>query len=205
MVNKTLLTLAALIVLGTAFTAKADTLTFANTQVYYVGDASDGVINPFGLTNPGGNPISVLGMTSAGSAGTLVFDTGGTPGVSLVSNAPGLFDVQLYGDTSGIISGGKLVTGVYTFDSASDTFTVNGYTNSGVNPTDYVTINVAANGVVTVQSDSLELAVDPPPPPSDPPTTGVPEVDPTTSMSAFTLIAGAVFMIRGRRKNFNVG
>lgn len=196
---KRLLTLAALMVLGTAFSAKADDmLTYTNTQVYYVGPSSDGTDNPFGLTNSIGNSISILNMTSAGAPGTLVFNTSGNPGVSLVSNTPGLFDVSLYGNTSGMISGGQLVAGSYTFNSSLDTFDINGYTNSGSDPIDGVTIDVAANGVVTLSSSSLELATQPVA--DAPPATGAPEIDPSTGMSAFTLISGAVLIIRGRRK-----
>ena len=126
---KRLLTLAALMVLGTAFSVKADALTYTDTQVYYVG--TDSTYNPFGLTNSIGNSISILNMTSAGAAGTLIFNTSGNPGVSLVSNTPGLFNVQLFGNTSGMISGGQLVAGTYTFNSTQDTFTINGYTNTG--------------------------------------------------------------------------
>lgn len=194
---KRLLALAALMVFGAAFSAKADdVLTYTNTQVYYVG--TDSTYNPWGLTNSIGNPISILNMTSAGAAGTLTFDTSGNPGVSLVSNTPGLFNVQLYGDTSGMINNGQLVTGTYTFNSSQDTFSINGYTNSGSDPIDGVTINVAANGVVTLSSSSLELAMEPTT--DAPPSGGAPEIDPATGMSAFTLISGAVLIIRGRRK-----
>ncbi len=193
---KRLLTLAALMVLGTAFSVKADALTYTDTQVYYVG--TDSTYNPFGLTNSIGNSISILNMTSAGAAGTLIFNTSGNPGVSLVSNTPGLFNVQLFGNTSGMISGGQLVAGTYTFNSTQDTFTINGYTNTGSDPIDGVTIDVAANGVVTLSSSSLELATQPVADPS--PATGAPEIDPSTGLSAFTLIFGAVLIIRGRRK-----
>jgi hypothetical protein len=196
---KRLLTLAALMVLGAALSAKADdVLTYTNTQVYYVG--TDSTYNPFQLTNSIGNPISILNMTPMGAPGTLTFNTSGNPGVSLVSNTPGLFNVQLFGNTSGIISGGQLVAGTtYTFNSSQDTFTINGYTNSGSDPIDGVTIDVAANGVVTLSSSSLELATDPVQVSSP---TGVPEIDPTTGFSAFTLISGAVLIIRGRRKKY---
>jgi archaellum component FlaF (FlaF/FlaG flagellin family) len=186
-----ILIVATLVSLGMAYSTKADTLTFAGIQVYYAGDPSEGMDNPWGVTNPGGNAISILGMTPAGAPGTLTFDTGGNPGVSLVSSTPGLFDVNLYGDTTNIISAGKLVTGSYTFNSPSDTFEINGFTNAGANPVDAVTINVAADGVVTLGSSSLELVTDPP--------SGVPEVDPTSAMSPPALLAGAVLIIRGRR------
>jgi hypothetical protein len=178
--------------LGMAAAAKADSVTDSNVQVYYVGPESGD--NPFGLTNSGGDALSYVGMTPSGVAGTLTVNTTGNPGISLVSNTPGALNIQLYGNTSGIVSGGQLVTGTYTFDSASDTFAINGSSNTGTNPTDIATINVASNGLVTLQSDSLEVVTQV----SDP--SPAPEIDPANAMSAFALIAIAMPLVRSRRK-----
>jgi len=201
-VVKTVFTMAVLLVLGTAFSAKADSmLTFTNTQVFYVGP--DSTTNPWSLTNSGGDTATYVGMPSTGSPGTLTFNTAGNPGVSLVSNTPsgttGYYSVQLYGDTSSMIKNGQLATGTYTFNSSSDSFAIGGVpAQTGADPIDYATINVAANGVVTLSSSSLELAMQPTT--DAPPAGGAPEIDPATGMSAFTLISGAVLIIRGRRK-----
>jgi hypothetical protein len=185
------LTVGILVGLGMAAAAKADSVT-DNVQVYYVGPESGD--NPYGLINSGGNTLSYVGMTTGGAAGTLGVNTTGNPGISLVSNTPGVFNIQLYGNTSGIISGGQLVTGTYSFDSSSDTFAINGSSNTGVNPVDIATINVASNGIVTLQSDSLEVVTQV----SDP--SPAPEIDPENAMSAFALIAIAVPVVRSRRR-----
>lgn len=178
---------------GMAAAAKADSVT-DNVQVYYVGPESGD--NPFGLTNPTGNTLSYVGMTPSGAAGILTVNTSGTPGISLVSTTPGTYNIQLYGNTSGIISGGQLVTGTYSFNSASDTFAINGASNTGTNPTDIATINVASNGIVTLQSDSLEVVTSVGEPSS------APEIDPANAMSAFALIGIAVSVIRSRRRKW---
>jgi len=185
------LTAVILVGLGMAAAVKADSVT-DNVQVYYVGPESGD--NPYGLINSGGNTLSYVGMTTGGAAGTLSVNTTGNPGISLVSNTPGVFNVQLYGNTSGIVSGGQLVTGTYSFDSSSDTFAINGASNTGANPVDIATINVASNGIVTLQSDSLEVVTqvgDPSP---------APEIDPANAMSAFALVAIAVPVVRSRRR-----
>jgi hypothetical protein len=198
-----LLAVAALAGFGIAHSAKADSVSFATT-VYYAGPSSDGTDNPFGVVNPIGNAISTLAITPAGAAGTLTFNTSGNPGVSLTGTD---FTVMLYGATNTIVTGTTLNTGVYTFNSASDYFgvaTVGGTTgfgctagqtcNTGSNPLDVTTINVAASGVITVSSSSLELVAKQTTP------AGVPEIDPTSAMSPLALLAGAAMMIRGRRK-----
>jgi hypothetical protein len=208
----------ALFGLGIAYSAKADSVSFTST-VYYVGPTTDPSAppdNPYGLVNTTpGNPISVLGITSAGGAGTLTFNTNGNPGVSLTSATPGLFTVNLYGAAaSGIVTGTTLNAGSYSFNAPNDYFgiaTVGGTTNPGCNtgqacnpgsnPTAITTITVGPGGLVTVSSSSFELVAAPTSTPS-----GVPEVDPKNAMVPFVLLAGAALVFRGRRtKSAEVG
>jgi hypothetical protein len=198
-----LLAVAVLIGLGVAYSAKADSYS-TTTTFYYVGPSTDGPPpdNPYGLTNSIGNPISGLAITSAGSTGTLTVNT--ATGITLTGTD---FTVNLVGSNS-IVSGGALVTGTYTFTSASDYYgmaTALGNTvgacnpgqncNMGSSPGDVFTVNVSGAGIVTISSSSLELAAMPSGGPS-----GVPEIDPSSAMSSLALLAGLVMIMRGRRK-----
>ena len=195
------LAVAAFLGLGMMHSAKADSVTI-NSNFYYAGPSTDGADNPFGIVNVGGNAISTLAITSAGAPGTLVFNTSGNPGVSLTGAD---FTVSLFGPVNTIVTGSTLNTGTYTFNSASDYFGIKsaggttgfgclaGQTcNTSANPQDIVTINVAANGVVTLSSSSLEVVTQAQP-------AGVPEIDPTSSLSPLALLVGAAMIIRGRR------
>jgi PEP-CTERM motif len=161
-----LLTVAALVGLGVAYSAKADSVSFSTT-VYYAGPPGE-VDNPYGVNNAAGaNPISGLLIGTSGATGTVTFNTTGNPGVS-VTGAD--FTINLFGSTNTIVTGTTLNTGTYTFSSSSDYFGLaskNGSTgfgcssgqtcNAGANPADVVTINVSAAGVVTLASSSLEV------------------------------------------------
>jgi len=197
-----LATVTVLAVFGMGFAAYADSVTL-NSTFYYAGPETGTTDNPFSIVNANGNAISTLALTSAGSSGTLVLNTTGNPGISLTGSD---FTVQLYGNTSAMVTGSTINTGTYTFNSASDYFgieTAGGTTgyggaglcntgqtcNSGSNPIDDVTINVAQNGVVTLQSSSLELVA------SD-----VPEMDRSNALASLVLVGGVVTIFRGRRK-----
>ena len=215
-----LIAVAALLGLGLAHSAKADNVDTFTSQVYYAGPSTDPSAppdNPYGVVNTTpGNPIAGFALTSAGAQGTFTFDTNGNPGVQLVSTAPGLFTVDMYGAAASTMvnASGQLVTGTYTFNSSQDYFGIEsagGSTgfgclsmqscNTSGNPLDVTTINVVQGGIVTVSSSSLELvaAVTNTP-------TGAPEVDPKNAMVPLVLLAGAVLVFRGRRtKSVEVG
>ncbi len=215
--------LAALLFLGVARTANATQVSFTTT-VYYIGPSSDptappdNTLGPGGttLTNSGGDGIAYFNgaVTSAGSSESVVFDTGGNPGVS-VGSSGSVFDVQLYGpdaalSTPGsIISGGVLQAGTYVFDSCSSYFGVknnggsasapgcNGATvpcvsgeicNAGTSPSDIMTITVGTNGVITITSGSLAIGF-------DAPTT--PEL--STLLLFGTGLLGLAFVLRKRK------
>jgi len=217
--------LVALLFLGIARTANATQVSFTTT-VYYIGPPTDPTSPPDNTLGPGGttltngagsNGIADFNgaVTSAGSSETVVFDTGGNPGVTVGSGAGSVFDVQLYGpdpalsSPSSIISGGVLQAGAYVFDSCSSYFGVennggqsyapgcNGVTvpcvtgevcNAGTSPTDIMTITVGTNGVVTITSGSLAIGF-------DAPTT--PEL--STLLLFGTGLLGLAFVLRKRK------
>jgi hypothetical protein len=202
-----LLTLAALAGLGMLHVAKADSYSETST-FYYAGPETGTTDNPFSIVNVGGNAASTLNLTNAGVSGTLTINTVTNPAITLTGAD---FSVTLYGVPNGLLSSGKLVTGTYNFSSGSDYFGIetagNGATtgfgcnagqtcNVGANPVDQVTLNVAANGVVTLSSSSLELVTQV----STQPTTGVPEIDPSSALSPLALLGCAVMIFRGRRR-----
>jgi len=185
------LSLFAVLCFGMAYSAKADT--FSSTVTVYYVDPSATSYNPWGLTNPGGDSATgstPLAITSAGDVENVSFSTSNTEGVAVGSITGTDFTLELYNppssETGPIVTGTTLNTGTYVFDSCSDYYgavTKNSTTgfggscnppgyiscitgqicNAGSNPNDTVTINVAANGVVTVASSSLEVAFAPTP------------------------------------------
>jgi hypothetical protein len=207
------LTVAALVGLGMAYSAKADSVTLS-VATYYAGPTGE-IDNPFSVTNStvGANSISRFSLTTAGAAGNLTLDTTGNPGLTLTSTTAGLYNVTLYGATNTMVTGTTLNTGTYSFSNSQDYFGIlatptqfpgsgscaiaNQYCTTGTSPSDVVTINVAATGLVTITSSSMELVAGVS---SPPPNNSVPEIDPKNGMSAFALLAGAVLIMRGRRK-----
>jgi len=191
--------------LGMVHVAKADSYSETST-FYYAGPETGTTDNPFSITNVGGNLASTMNLTNAGSTGTLSINTVTNPAISLTGSQ---FTVTLYGVPNGMLSGGSLVTGTYNFSSGTDYFGIetagNGATtgfgcnagqtcNVGGNPIDQVTLNVAANGVVTLQSSSLELVT------KVSSVTGVPEINPSSALSPLALLGCAVMIFRGRRR-----
>jgi hypothetical protein len=201
-----LLAVAVLAGLGMVHAAKADSYMETSTFYYAGPDTADDPT--LGITNASGNADSTFNLTSAGSTGTLSINTVTNPAISLTGSQ---FTVTLYGVPNGLLNGsGQLVTGFYNFNSASDYFGIetagNGATtgfgcnagqscNVGANPVDQVTLNVAANGVVTLQSSSLELVTK-----VSSVTTGVPEINPSSALSPLALLGCAVMIFRGRRR-----
>jgi hypothetical protein len=201
-----LLAVAVLAGLGMVHAAKADSYMETST-FYYAGPETGTTDNPFSIVNVGGNAASTLNLTNAGSTGTLSINTVTNPAISLTGSQ---FTVTLYGVPNTLLSGGNLVTGTYNFNSSFDYFGIetagNGATtgfgcnagqtcNVGANPVDQVTLNVAANGVVTLQSSSLELVTK-----VSSVTTGVPEIDPSSALSPLALLGGVMMIFRGRRR-----
>jgi hypothetical protein len=200
-----LLAVAVLAGLGMVHAAKADSYTETSTFYYAGPDTADDPT--LGITNASGNTDSTFNLTSAGSTGTLSINTVTNPAISLTGSQ---FTVTLYGVPNTLLSGGNLVTGTYNFNSSFDYFGIetagNGATtgfgcnagqtcNVGANPVDQVTLNVAANGVVTLQSSSLELVTK-----VSSVTTGVPEIDPSSALSPLALLGGVMMIFRGRRR-----
>jgi hypothetical protein len=206
-----LLAVAVLAGLGMVHAAKADSYTETSTFYYAGPDTADDPT--LGITNASGNTDSTFNLTSAGSTGTLSINTVTNPAISLTGSQ---FTVTLYGVPNGLLNGsGQLVTGTYTFNSASDYFGIESAGNGAVtgfygspavacntgqicngtaDPIDQVTLNVAANGVVTLQSSSLELVT------KVSSVAGVPEIDPSSALSPLALLGCAVMIFRGRRR-----
>jgi hypothetical protein len=198
--------------LGMVHVAKADSYSETST-FYYAGPETGTTDNPFSITNVGGNLASTMNLTNAGSTGTLSINTVTNPAISLTGSQ---FTVTLYGVPNGLLNGsGQLVTGTYNFNSASDYFGIESAGNGAVtgfygspavacntgqicngtaDPIDQVTLNVAANGVVTLQSSSLELVT------KVSSVAGVPEIDPSSALSPLALLGCAVMIFRGRRR-----
>jgi hypothetical protein len=186
--------------------AKADSYMETSTFYYAGPDTTDDPT--IGVSNLSGNADNTINLTPTGITGTLSINTVTNPAISLTGAD---FTVTLYGVPNGLLNGsGQLVTGTYSFNSALDYFGVetagNGATtgfmcnagqtcNVGANPVDQVTLNVAANGVVTLQSSSLELVTQ-----VSTVAGGVPEIDPSSALSPLALLGGAVMIFRGRRR-----
>jgi len=183
------LALFAVVCFGMAYSAKADTWS-ATVTVYYVAP-TDPSYNPWGLTNPGGDATSWLAITPAGDTENVSFSTSAAQGVAVGTITGSDFTIELFNppvsEPGPIVTGTTLNPGTYVFNSCLDYFgakTSGGNTttttgcagdanygnepcmtgqicNAGTSPNDVVTINVAANGVVTVQSSSMEVAFSP--------------------------------------------
>ena len=200
-----LLAVAVLAGLGMVHAAKADSYTETSTFYYAGPDTADDPT--IGVSNLSGNADNTINLTPTGITGTLSINTVTNPAISLTGAD---FTVTLYGVPNGLLNGsGQLVTGTYSFNSALDYFGVetagNGATtgfmcnagqtcNVGANPVDQVTLNVAANGVVTLQSSSLELVT------KVSSVAGVPEINPSSALSPLALLGCAVMIFRGRRR-----
>jgi hypothetical protein len=131
-------------------------------------------------------------ISNTGAVETITFNTSGNPGVNIGAPGQD-FDIQLYGpdpalsSPSSMISGGALQPGTYVFDSCSPSnyfgikaidypnASAAGCNNStvpcqtgeicnvGSSPSDIATITIGPNGVVTVQSGSLDVGFAPTP------------------------------------------
>jgi len=132
-----------------------------------------------------------LAITSAGDVENVSLSTSNTEGVAVGTITGTDFTLELYNPPSSApgptVTGTTLNAGAYVYDSCLDYFgakTASGTTgdgtgcpnaygygacmtgqicNAGSSPNDVVTINVAANGVVTIASSSLEIAFAPTP------------------------------------------